>query len=114
MITTAYINIWNTRVGAVAWDADRELASFEYEPAFLTKAWDLSHLKMPITAAAKRIFSFAELRRTTTFKGLPGLLADVLPDKYGNSLINAWLSKNGRTADSMNPIEMLCFGCARI
>ena len=44
-----------------------------------------------------------------TFKGLPGLLADVLPDKYGNQLINIWLAQQGRPQDSMNPAEMLCF-----
>jgi len=109
MITTAFINIWNKRVGAIAWDVDNELASFEFEPSFLANNWDLSPLKMPITGAEKRVFSFPESRNTTTFKGLPGLLADVLPDKYGNSLINAWLSRNGRPTDSMNPVELLCF-----
>ncbi len=109
MITTAFINIWNKRVGAIAWDVDTELASFEFESSFLANKWDLSPLKMPIADAAKRVFSFPELRGTTTFKGLPGLLADVLPDKYGNSLINAWLSRNGRPTDSMNPVELLCF-----
>ena len=79
MITTAFINIWNKRVGAIAWDVDTELASFEFESSFLTNKWDLSPLKMPIADAAKRVFSFPELRGTTTFKGLPGLLADVLP-----------------------------------
>ena len=44
-----------------------------------------------------------------TFKGLPGLLADVLPDKYGTQLINLWLAQQGRTQNSMNPVEMLCF-----
>lgn len=109
MITTAFINIWNKRVGAIAWDVDTELASFEFESSFLANEWDLSPLKMPITGAERRVFSFPELRGTTTFKGLPGLLADVLPDKYGNSLINAWLSRNGRPTDSMNPVELLCF-----
>lgn len=109
MITTAFINIWNKRVGAIAWDVDTELASFEFESSFLANKWDLSPLKMPITGAEGRVFSFPELRNTTTFKGMPGLLADVLPDKYGNSLINAWLSRNGRPTDSMNPVELLCF-----
>jgi serine/threonine-protein kinase HipA len=109
MITTAFINIWNKRVGAIVWDVDRALASFEFEPSFLANKWDLSPLKIPIADAARRVFSFPELRGTTTFKGLPGLLADTLPDKYGNSLINAWLSRNGRPADSMNPVELLCF-----
>ncbi len=109
MITTAFIHIWNKRVGAIAWDERTGIASFEYEPAFLRQQWNLSPLKMPITNATGRIFSFPELRDGLTFKGLPGLLADVLPDKYGNSLINAWLSRNGRPANSMNPVELLCF-----
>ena len=109
MITTAFINLWNKRVGAIAWDMDNRVASFEYEPSFLTNQWDIAPIKMPIGGAEKRIFAFPELRDTTTFKGLPGLLADVLPDKYGNTLINAWLSRNGRATNSMNPVELLCF-----
>lgn len=109
MITTAFINIWNRRVGAIAWDDNNGLATFEYEPSFLANQWDLSPLKMPIVGSEKQIFSFPELRGTTTYRGLPGLLADVLPDKYGNSLINAWLAINGRPSNSMNPVELLCF-----
>lgn len=109
MITTAFINIWNWRVGAIAWDDNNGLVTFEYEPSFLANEWDLSPLKMPIVGSEKQIFSFPELRGTTTYKGLPGLLADVLPDKYGNSLINAWLTINGRPSNSMNPVELLCF-----
>ena len=109
MIETAFINIWNQRVGAIAWDAQTELAFFEFEPSFLANDWDLAPLIMPIANAARRVFSFPELAGTTTFKGLPGLLADVLPDKYGSSLINAWLSKNGRAANSLNSVELLCF-----
>ena len=43
------------------------------------------------------------------FKGLPGLLADSLPDKFGNALIDAWLAGQGRTPDSFNPVERLCY-----
>lgn len=109
MITTAFVNLWNKRVGAIAWDENTGLGAFEYEPAFLNNKWDIAPLKMPIAGAEKKIFIFPEHRDTTTFKGLPGLLADVLPDKYGTTLINAWLSKNGRPANSMNPVELLCF-----
>ncbi|MBK9543340.1 MAG: type II toxin-antitoxin system HipA family toxin [Bacteroidetes bacterium] len=109
MITTAFINIWNKRVGAIAWDSETELGFFEFEPSFLRHQIDLSPLKMPIDRAEKKIFSFPELRSTNTFKGLPGLLADSLPDAYGNNLINAWLARNGRQGDSMNPVEILCF-----
>ena len=109
MITTAYINIWEKRVGAIAWDANNGLISFEYEPSFIANNWDLSPIKMPIHGSERRVFSFPELRGITTFKGLPGLLADVLPDKYGSSIINAWLTSNGRLSDSMSPIELLSF-----
>jgi len=109
MITTAFIHIWNKRIGAIAWDENARVASFEYDPAFLQHHWDIAPLEMPIEGANRKIFSFPELRGTTTFKGLPGLLADVLPDKYGNNLINVWLAKNGRPANSMNPVELLCF-----
>ena len=109
MITTAYINIWNKRVGAIAWNENTGIATFEYQPSFFENEWDLSPLKMPMDGAAKKIFSFSELRDLITFKGLPGLLADVLPDKYGGSLINVWLAQNGRPANSMNPVELLCF-----
>lgn len=109
----AEIKIWGKLVGAVAWDEQRGFATFEYEPRFAQLGWELSPLKMP-TDSPKRQFSFPELRtdRNTpydTFKGLPGMLADVLPDKYGNQLINIWLSQQGRPEGSMNPIEMLCF-----
>lgn len=107
-MTTAIINLWNKRVGAVLWDENSQLASFEYDPDFINENLDISPIKMPIGTRG-RIFSFPELVRNNTFKGLSGLLADILPDKYGNALINAWLVANRRRADSMNPVEMLCF-----
>lgn len=109
MVNNAFIKIWDQLVGAIAWDAAKGMAFFEFEPRFLSNQWDLAPLKMPIAAARGSIFSFPELIRSNTFKGLPGLLADVLPDKYGNRLINEWLVKQGRSADSMNPVELLCF-----
>lgn len=109
MIATAYIKLWNKRVGAVAWDNDRRIGSFQFTPSFISTKLNIAPLKMPIETAMGRIFSFTELRDTQTFKGLPGLLADVLPDKYGSAIINAWLAKKGRSTDSLNPVEMLCF-----
>lgn len=113
MITTAFVKIWDTLVGAVAWNEDTQLGSFEYDPAFVDRGWDLSPIKMPISAG-RQIYSFPQLRQSRgseydTFKGLPGLLADSLPDKYGNQLINVWLAQQGRPVDTMNPVEKLCF-----
>lgn len=113
MIKTAFVKIWGETVGAVAWDESARLGRFEYDSAFPKNDWDLAPIKMPLSQS-NRIFSFPDLRPNRnspfdTFKGLPGLLADVLPDKYGSQLINAWLAQNGRPMDSMNPVETLCF-----
>jgi serine/threonine-protein kinase HipA len=108
-MNTAYVTIWDKRVGAVAWDETTQTGAFEYEPSFISGGWDLAPLQMPISAARGRIFSFPEHRNSSVFKGVPGLLADSLPDRYGNALVNAWLARNGRPSDSLNPVEMLCF-----
>ena len=117
MVDAAEVKIWGEYVGAVRWDSAQKLAYFQFAPAFLKKGWNLSPIKMPISAG-DRIYSFPELRRgrnetEDTFKGLPGLLADALPDKYGSKLINAWLAQQGRSENSMNPVEKLCFIGAR-
>lgn len=113
MIATALVHIWGKLAGAVAWDDQQGVGTFEYDPSFVRTGWELSPLKMPLSAPS-RTFAFPELRNANnspfdTFRGLPGLLADVLPDRYGHQLINAWLAQQGRAPNSMNPIELLCF-----
>lgn len=113
MVDAAEVKIWGELAGAVRWDKEQQLGYFQYDPKFLQKAWDLSPIKMPIEAGS-RIYSFPELRKgrgetENAFKGLPGLLSDALPDKYGNRLINVWLAREGRPENSMNPVEKLCF-----
>lgn len=109
----AEVKIWGTLAGAVAWDEQSGYATFEYDPKFKQTDRDLAPLKMPVSDSRNQ-YSFPELRKNKdslhdAFKGLPGLLADALPDKYGNQLINLWLAQQGRPQDSMNPVEMLCF-----
>ena len=113
MNTIAKVKIWGTNVGAVTWSDEDGIAYFEYDKQFEKGNWDLSPLVMPLRSP-HHIYSFPALRRTNqeelnAFNGLPGLLADSLPDKYGNELINAWLASQGREPDSMNPVEKLCF-----
>ena len=112
-MNVAEVKIWGKLAGAVAWDGTTSYATFEFDPKFKQLGWELSPLKMPV-AGINNQFSFRELKKDKnsgydTFKGLPGLLADMLPDKYGNQLINMWLAQQGRPQDSMNPVEMLCF-----
>jgi serine/threonine-protein kinase HipA len=107
---TALIKIWNETVGAVLWDQLRGFATFEYDPGFPKKGLDLSPRMMPLqeALAGNTIFEFRTLSRET-FMGLPGLLADSLPDKFGNKVIDAWLARRGRSAEDFSPVERLCY-----
>jgi len=109
-VDTAYVRLWGRLVGAVAWDDQRRRASFEFAPDFLDENLDVAPIRMPLSDArrAGAPFSFPGLSYET-YLGLPGLLADALPDRFGNSIIDAWLARQGRTADSFSPVERLCY-----
>ena len=104
-VTVAEVRMWGSRVGAVRWDPDQAVASYEYDPTFLTSGIELAPLVMPLGPG---VWSFPQLSRAT-FKGLPGMLADSLPDKFGTALIDAWLIRNGRSVDDFTPVERLCY-----
>ncbi|MBU8869517.1 MAG: type II toxin-antitoxin system HipA family toxin [Gemmatimonadales bacterium] len=101
----AEVKLWEKTIGAVGWDDEAKLAHFEYEPDFRESGIEVAPLTMPLS---NRIYSFPALPRETFF-GLPGFLADSLPDDFGNALISAWLAREGREPDSMNPVERLCY-----
>lgn len=103
--TDASINLWGREVAAVSWLPEDGFAVFQYDPEFAQSEIELSPLVMPLSPDP---YSFPALPRAT-FKGLPGMLADALPDKYGDRLINAWLAEQGRTPESFNPVERLCY-----
>ncbi|WP_455221327.1 type II toxin-antitoxin system HipA family toxin [Kaarinaea lacus] len=109
-VDTALIKLWGSTVGAVSWLDDRGYGVFEYDPEFLKKGIDVSPIHMSLDAAIKGdgIFSFPALNKDT-FLGLPGLLADALPDKFGNSIIDAWLARQGRDSAGFSPVERLCY-----
>ncbi|MDH3884320.1 MAG: type II toxin-antitoxin system HipA family toxin [Desulfobacterales bacterium] len=104
-LPVAKVNLWGDPVGAVAWDDDRGFATFEYDPSFLRKQLEIAPLTMPLNS---QIYSFPELN-DKTFYGLPGLLADSLPDRYGTRLIEVWLQRQGRSLKDFSPIERLCY-----
>ena len=104
-MTTAAVNLWGTRIGAVSSDDHGGPARFQYSPGFLESHIEIAPLTMPLRRTA---YSFPGLN-PDSFHGLPGLLADSLPDKYGEALINAWLASQGRTPGSFNPVERLCY-----
>lgn len=105
MRTSAKILVHGTHIGSVTWDEDREVGVFEYHPDFLSSGIEVAPLMMPLGGG---IFAFPGLARES-FKGLPGLLADSLPDKFGNLLIDRWLAEHGRDPRSFNPVERLCY-----
>lgn len=109
MTTLAEVRLWGRTIGAVSLADGEEVADFQYDPAFVNSDIQLSPLVMPLS---NRVYRFPELARQT-FHGLPGLLADSLPDKFGNALINAWLAAQGRTPESFNAVERLCYTGSR-
>ncbi|MCP3687436.1 MAG: type II toxin-antitoxin system HipA family toxin, partial [Gammaproteobacteria bacterium] len=113
-IDTAIVNLWGETIGAVSWLDDRNYGVFEYDKNFINKALDVSPITMSLSTARSgdSKFFFPALNRDT-YLGLPGLLADVLPDKFGNSIIDAWLARNGRDSTSFSPVERLCYSGQR-
>jgi serine/threonine-protein kinase HipA len=105
IMTVAEVMLWGKRIGAVSISEESPYVYFKYDEAFLGSDIQLSPIMMPLS---NEIFQFRNLP-LKTFKGLPGLLSDSLPDKYGNQIIHAWLVSQNRTMDSFNIIERLCY-----
>lgn len=104
MVDVAQVKMFGKTVGSVRWDSRYGVARFEYDPDFVKSGIQPSPILMPVREG--RVYSFGELNQET-FKGLPGMLADSLPDTYGRALFDKWLALTGRT--SGNAIESLCF-----
>ena len=105
MSTLAKVRLWGRTIGAVSLQDGEDVASFEYDAEFAQSGIQVAPIVMPLS---RRVFRFPELSRPT-FLGLPGLLADSLPDKFGNALIDAWLASQGRQPGSFNAVERLCY-----
>lgn len=91
-------------VGALSFDPTTGQSAFIYMPEFVSAGIELSPLTMPLRE--NYIYNFNALN-PETFKGLPGMLADSLPDDFGNRILNTWLASKGRAANSITPIERL-------
>ncbi len=104
-MTDAAVWLWGTRVGAVSWDERRSLGVFQFEPAFVPSGIQIAPLTMPLRESP---YEFPALRRES-FYGLPGLVADSLPDRFGNRLIDEWCARTGRDPERFNPVQRLCY-----
>ena len=102
--------MWGRRIGAVALADGQRVAEFEYTPEFAASGIEVAPIEMPL--AGERRFSFPALSEAS-FRGLPGMLADSLPDRFGNALIDAWLAREGREPGSFNAVERLCYTGSR-
>jgi serine/threonine-protein kinase HipA len=108
-VTLAEVRLWGRTIGAVSLADGSDVAAFQYDPEFARSAIEVAPLAMPL---ATRVYSFPELPRAS-FHGLPGLLADSLPDRFGHALIDAWLATQGRAPEDFNSVERLCYVGAR-
>ena len=108
-MTVARVKLWGRTIGAVSIEAGRAYAAFQYTPEFAASGIEIAPLTMPL---AETVYAFPELPRQS-FHGLPGLLADSLPDRFGHALINAWLATQGRAPEGFDAVERLCYIGAR-
>lgn len=108
-IELAEVVLWGTVIAVVRWDESAQVAEFQYTPEFIKFGVQVSPITMPVR---HKPYRFAGLSKET-FKGLPGMLADVLPDKFGNALIDQWLIRQDRQPKDFNPVERLCYTANR-
>ena len=104
-MTWAEVRLWGRTIGAVSMGDSGIHAAFQYDPAFARSGIEVSPITMPL---GDRIHTFPSLP-AATFHGLPGLLADSLPDRFGNAVIDAWLATQGRSPESLDSVERLCY-----
>ena len=104
-MTRATVQLWGTDIGYVSLAEGDQIAAFEYDRDFLRSGIELSPIRMPLSP---QVYSFPELA-FQSFRGLPGLLADSLPDTFGNAVIDTWLATQGRKPESFNAVERLCY-----
>jgi serine/threonine-protein kinase HipA len=104
-MTVAAVTLWGSRIAAVSIETGERYATFQYDPAFVRSGIEVAPVMMPLRAQP---YSFPGLPQDA-FSGLPGLLADSLPDRWGTALVNAWLASQGREQSSFDVVQRLCY-----
>lgn len=102
----AQVWLWNKFVGAVSEEDDGRI-TFEYDDAFRRSGLEISPRKLPLHLRGP--VSFPELNRIEAFAGLPGVLADALPDRFGNAVIKAYFENKGQPESAMSPVQKLLY-----
>src|SRR5262245_60427882 len=101
-MTLAAVRLWGREIGAVSVDGPAAAPVFQFTPEFVRSGIELSPIRMPLRDDP---YEFRALMRIEAFNGLPGLLADALPDRWGQTLVSAWLRSQGRSDDSFDVVE---------
>ncbi len=109
MINTAEVKMWGTRIAIIHLEEGKPYVSFEYDKQFLKSQIEVAPIQMPLSG---RIYEFPQLSETA-FRGVPGMLADSLPDKFGNAIIQQWLVSQGRSERDFNIVDRLCYTGSR-
>jgi serine/threonine-protein kinase HipA len=104
-MTVAAVTLWGSRIAAVSIEAGARYATFQYDPSFVRSGIEIAPVQMPLRAQPYRFPGLPE----DAFSGLPGLLADSLPDRWGTALVNAWLASQGRDQSSFDVVQRLCY-----
>ncbi len=106
MLEVLRVSLNGCLIGALRWRDVDGVGVFQYHPDFIAAGLDVSPLRMPLREAP---YEFPELARTRTFAGLPGLVADSLPERFGNQLLSTWLQRHDRTFETLSPLERLAY-----
>lgn len=105
MNDTAEVYLWGTRIGIIHQEVFKPYAVFEYDEKFIDSEIEVSPLRMPL---GRNVYEFPILAGTS-FYGMPGLVADSLPDKFGNAVIEQWLMTLGKSLSDFTAIDRLCY-----
>jgi len=106
IFAVAEVQLWGRRVGAVSEETNGRI-TFEYDPAFARSGLEISPIKLPLSITGP--LNFDELRRLEAFAGLPGVLADALPDRFGNAIIRKYFEERGRAEYAISPVQKLLY-----
>ena len=99
--------VWGRFAGAVTLDPSLAYYAFEYDPTWKRAGVELSPLHMSLKES-RSVYVFPTLPEATYFR-LPALLADALPDDFGNALIDAWMAQRGIVKSSVTVLDRLAY-----
>lgn len=102
------VNLWKKNIGSLVWDYEKEVASFEYASKFLASGLEVSPVTMPLRESGEVVYQFLE-NKNRCFHGLPGLIADALPDAFGSQIISEWFATQGMPEETITPLDRLCY-----